>query len=270
MKYTQLFTFFFSMILVLGCQSGGKSASTDSETNDEPAGQALAFEQQQFHRQSAGCDQDSSHCAEVEASYPRATAGPEQAIQKINDTIHSYLKLSLAVFAPSTEDIPESLDVIADTFMSEYEAAMSEEDGFETSWGVDVQGEVLFQSERCVSVQLSTFSYIGGAHPNSFVYLINFDPQTGAVLKLPDLVRDTTGLKELAEIAFRETRELSADESLADAGFFWGSPFTWPENYALTSEGLYFVYNPYEVAAYVAGPTEFTISREKLSGLVKE
>ena len=270
MKNTQLVTFFFSMILAVGCQSGGNSSNSDPETNTEPAGPALAFGQQHFFRQSAGCDQDSSHCAEVEANYPLANAGPEQAIQKINDTIHAYLKLSLAVFAPSTEDIPESLDAIADNFMSEYEAAMSEEEGFETSWGVDVQGEVLFQSERYASVQLSTFSYTGGAHPNSFAYLINFDAHSGAVLKLPDLVRDTAGLKELAEIAFRETRELSADESLADAGFFWGSPFTWPENFALTSEGLYFLYNPYEVAAYVVGPTEFTITRDKLSGLLRE
>ncbi|MCB0559798.1 MAG: DUF3298 and DUF4163 domain-containing protein [Lewinellaceae bacterium] len=270
MKNTQVFIIFFAMSLAVSCQPNSKGGGGDSKTDGEPASPALSFEQQTFSRQSAGCEQDSSYCAEVRATYPLATAGPEPAIQNINDTIHAYLKLSLAVFASSTEDIPESLDAIADNFLREYEAAMAEDDGFESAWEVEVQGEVLFQSKQYVSVQLNTFSYAGGAHPNSFTYLINFDARTGAVLLLPDLVRDTTRLKELAESAFREARELGPDESLSDAGYFWEGPFTWPENYALTSEGLYFVYNPYEVASYAAGPTEFIISREKLSGLLKE
>ena len=77
-------------------------------------------------------------------------------------------------------------------------------------------------------------------------------------------------LRELAEVHFREARELGVDESLSDAGFFWGESFALPENYALTEEGLYFYYNPYEIAAYVVGPTSFTISREQMAGLLAE
>lgn len=269
MKRNQIIVFLMALALAAGCRPGGNSNGSEAG-NEQPAA-ALAFEQQHFSRQSAGCEQDSNYCARVEAIYPLAVAGPEQAVHRINDSIMAYLKVSLAVFAPSPEDIPETLDAVAGEFIEEYELAMAEEEGeMRTPWVVEVDGEVLNRPGKLVSIQLSTYSYAGGAHPNSFVYLINFDAQSGAALKLSDVVRDTARLRELAETAFREARGLSPDESLAEAGFFWGEDFALPENFALTEEGLYLFYNPYEAAAYAAGPTEFTIGREELSGLLKD
>ena len=269
MKNYWFFLFLSGMLFATGCKPSGQGAGVQSKTPG-PADAALTFEQREFNRQSPGCEQDSNQCARVSAVYPLAVAGPEEAARRINDTIGMYLRISLAVFAPAPEDIPESLDSIADNFLKEYETVMAEEDGLGQAWSVELDGQVLYQSENLVSVELNTYSYAGGAHPNSFVYLINFDAVTGKALHLNDIVRDTARLRELAEVHFREARELGVDESLSDAGFFWGESFALPENYALTEEGLYFYYNPYEIAAYVVGPTSFTISREQMAGLLAE
>ena len=95
-----------------------------------------------------------------------------------------------------------------------------------------------------------------------------FDPSTGRQLTLAEIVPDTNQVKLIAEEAFRQARELTPGESLSEAGFFWGEPFQLPENWALTADGLYFFYNPYEVAAYAMGITEFTIPRAKLPGML--
>lgn len=269
MSTNQLLLFILGASLLSACRPGNKG-NNDTTKEDGRELPALVFEQQTFSRQSASCEQDSNRCARVEAVYPLAVAGPEDAVRRINDTLNAYLRISTAVFAPSVEEIPQTLDAIAGDFLDEYEAVMSEESEYVTSWAVEVEGEILYQSEKMASAQLSTFSYAGGAHPNSFVFLINFDVESGEVLRLPDIIRDTAALRELAEPAFREARELGPDESLSDAGFFWGGPFALPENFAMTEEGLYFFYNPYEVAAYAAGPTEFIISREQLAGLMGE
>lgn len=269
MNNNRIIFFLLALAFAVGCRPGNKG-NQETETQDgQEETPALAFEQQSFSRQSASCEQDSSHCAQVEADYPLAVAGPEEAVRRINDTLNAYLRVSLAVFSPTPEDIPASLDEVASDFLEEYEAIRAEEEDMAGSWGVDLDGEVLYQSDALASIRFSTFSYAGGAHPNSFDYLINFDARTGEVLRLADLVSDTARLKELAEVAFREARELGPDESLSEAGFFWDGPFALPENYAMTEDGLYLLYNPYEVAAYVMGPTEFSISREQLAGLLK-
>ncbi len=268
MDYNRLFIFLVMLALASACRPAGNGGS-NSEADSGQSDSTLAFQQQRFSRQSPACEQDSNYCARVEAVYPLASSGPELAVERVNDSLLAYLRVSLAVFAPSPEDIPESLDAIADNFLEEYEVMMSEEELSATQWVVEVDGEVLYQSENLAAIQLSTYSYAGGAHPNSFVYLLNFDTHTGELLQLPEIVSDTARLREMAEVAFREARGLGPDESLADEGFFWGGAFALPENFALTEEGLFFFYNPYEAAAYAVGPTDFTISREELSGLLK-
>ncbi|KAA3638580.1 MAG: DUF3298 domain-containing protein, partial [Bacteroidetes bacterium] len=41
-------------------------------------------------------------------------------------------------------------------------------------------------------------------------------------------------------------------------------------NFALTEEGLYFFYNPYEVGAYVLGPTSFTIPYGEIESIMEK
>ncbi len=255
-----------ALALMQACKNrpGGETAASGAD-----AMETLAFEGREFFRQSPSCEADTNRCARVSARYPMAVAGPPEAVRRINDTLDTYVRLSLAVFALSPEEMPETLDEIAADFIREYEAVTTEEADFVTPWSAELEGRVLYQSEEAVSVQLSTFSFAGGAHPNYFTFLFTFDPATGRRLSLADVIRDTLGLRPLAEEGFREARELGAGESLQETGFFWGEDFLFPENWAVTAEGLYFFYNPYEVAAYVMGPTEFTIPRERLPGLLK-
>ena len=248
-----------------GCkhQPEGQAVDVSGEKTE-----SLAFEGQEFLRQSPSCATDSNRCATILAKYPLAIAGPENVIKRINDTIDVYVRLSLAVFALSPEEMPETLDEIARQFLEEYEAVTTEEVDFVTPWSAELDGKVIYQSPEVVSIQLATYSFAGGAHPNYFTFLFTFDAATGQKLTLKDMVRDTAQLKVLAAAAFREARGLAPDENLSEAGFFWGEDFQLPEYVALTDEGLYCYYNPYEVAAYVMGNTEFTIPWDQLEGLL--
>jgi hypothetical protein len=200
--------------------------------------------------------------------YPLAIAGPEAARQKINDTIDACVRLSLAVFALGPEEVPATLDEIAMQFIKEYEQLTTEEGGFTTPWSAELEGRVLFQSEKFVTVELNTYSFAGGAHPNYFSFLLAFDALSGRELMLADLVRDTQALKPLAEAAFKQARGLNDADDLGAEGFFWGEDFQFPENIAPVEGGLYFVYNPYEAGAYALGPTDFTIPWEQLKSLL--
>lgn len=255
--------FLFLSIVALSCKNGKPS---ENQRDNVP----LVFEERIFNMESSTCKTDSTRCAYVEITYPVATQGNPEAMSAINDTIMKYIRQSVGIFAESPEDVPASLEDAAAGFIGEYEAFMASEPEFVTSWAIETNGKMLYQSPKVVSIEIATYSYAGGAHPNTYVSLLNFDATTGAKFDLSDLVTDINKLTALAESKFREARELSSTADLSEEGYFWGEGFALPANVAVTNEGLYFYYNPYEAAAYALGPTDFVISYEELKGIWKE
>ena len=72
------------------------------------------------------------------------------------------------------------------------------------------------------------------------------------------------------ERAFREARQLAEHSSLEEDGFtFANNAFVLNDNYGVNKDGLSFIFNSYEVAPYVMGPTEFTIPYEDISSLIR-
>jgi hypothetical protein len=264
--YLGLF-FLIGTAIVTSCKNSPKVEDTEEEN---PQVSEISFELKDFMRESSMCKQDTMRCARASAVYPVAV-GPERIIRPINDTIMYYVKSSLAIFAIEESEVLVSIDTIARRFIEEYESSALESPDFAVPWEVDTQGEVLFQNPKLASVNLSSYSYAGGAHPNSMVTLLNFDLKTGALLELKDLVTNLGRLAKLAELRFRQVHELNPSDDLNDSGFFWGESFFLPSNFAVIEEGLYFYYNPYEAAAYALGPTDFTLKFEELEDiLIKE
>jgi len=257
MQYLKLFSLLALIVLLSQCQS-----KNPDQNNTDP----LRFEERSISRQSSTCGTDSTRCATLEVIYPEAVAGDPAAMQAMNDTISYYVKMTLAL----GEGIPETIAAGVDSFIQSYENYIKEDSVYITPWEVQTNAKVMYQSPEYISVEVANYSYTGGAHPNSYVNLLTFDANTGKKLQVTDIVSDTARLKTLAEAKFREVRELSPDADLNEEGYFWGEPFALPANIALTNEGLYFVYNPYEAAAYAAGPTDFTITNEELKGMLKE
>ena len=117
---------------------------------------------------------------------------------------------------------------------------------------------------------MENFSYTGGAHPNYYVSKKIFDKETGQLLQLLDIVKDTSSLKKLVEIDFRKQVEISPTESLSAAGFwFEKDQFKLPLNVGMTNDGLGFYYNPYEVAPYAQGTIEIILPFEKVEKFLK-
>lgn len=234
------------------------------------AGQGLTFEMHRFLRESAGCEEDENRCARIRAEYPVAESGPEKVRAFINDTIFHYVVESLSVYAVSEEDILSDLDSIAGRFIDSYQQFAADTEGYSTPWEVETIGEVLFQSSKITSVALRNYSYTGGAHPNSYIYLLNFDRKRREMLQLDDLIEKPDQLKELVEKKFRQYHQVEQEADLNEAGFFWDQSLFLPANFAIEEKGLYLYYNSYEAAPYAVGPTEILISWDELEPILIE
>lgn len=102
--------------------------------------------------------------------------------------------------------------------------------------------------------------YIGSAHPSEVLLPMMYNLDTGAQITLADLFKPGSSyLKRLSQIC---TQQLMA--SFAGSGYpvFEDGLKPTPQNFAnflIRPEGLYFLFNPYQVAPYVAGAQEVVI-----------
>lgn len=231
---------------------------------EQAADQLPSFRMENFERVTDPCDEAGNNCVRMRAVFPVFESGmPAPVQERVNDSILQLTKASLTLL-DSEFDLHEfTLDMLADTLFQTY-ATYTGEAEYRTPWELEVKGEVLFLSPSMTTVSLESFSFTGGAHPNSNTVLLNIDLKTGKSVNLLDYVQDLKKLNQLAEKAFRESRELAPEEDLNEAGFFWDSDFQLPANIGLVEEGLYFYYNSYEIAAYAWGSTDFVLTWETL------
>jgi Deacetylase PdaC/Protein of unknown function (DUF3298) len=267
---TNMFTFIGLSLIFLACQP--KSQTAEKPDAENPKFE-LAVEQKKVKLVSKICNQDSNRCATFEIDYPvLKTQTPGTKI--INDSIEHYVKYGLDLNAEGSKK-GSSIRDLGLAFIQEYETFVADQtaDGntdYITSWFMECDAMLSYQSPKAMSVMINKYTFAGGAHPNTYTTVLNFDLNTGKTFQLKDLVTDLKKLKVLVEKKFREVRELSTSANFNDEGYFWEEGFQLPENFSLDTNGLQFFYNTYEVASYAQGPTEFLLSWKELEGIVKK
>lgn len=227
----------------------------------------LAWETRTLERTAAGCGEEEP-CATVSLEYPEIAAAPgDAAVEALSRFIRDF------ILAPALgEEAAATPEALAEEVLQEAERFHREFPDAPAGWSLERTVKIVHQTPRVVSLEAAESSFLGGAHPNSAVIYASFDPATGRQIALADLFLPTAGarLREAAERKFREARGIPPDRDLAEEGFeFEGGSFDLNDNFAVLEDGLVFYYNPYEIAAYVIGPTEVKLTREDLAGLVR-
>ncbi|MEP0710562.1 MAG: DUF4163 domain-containing protein, partial [Algoriphagus sp.] len=242
------YLFILTALLFFAC---GEKA-TESTTK-------LSFSSKSFS--SKRCIDES--CAKVEISYPIAENSPAAA--QINDDIMGQL---LVYF--NNEEGFSNLDSAAKSFLDSYEEFKTDFPESPGEWTVELKVEVTYESDSTLSVQFSEFNYAGGAHPNSSVYYMNFDKQTGEYLSVDRVILDEGKMLHLAETAFRKHHEVEEGKSLEEAGFFLQETgFFLPNAIGYENDKFILTYIPYEIGPYVLGYTVLEFDLKDLEGIVR-
>ncbi|HSL82904.1 MAG TPA: DUF3298 and DUF4163 domain-containing protein [Thermoanaerobaculia bacterium] len=261
---------------VAGCSQASAPPVADLRTASEAP---PAFELRTVERSEGDCGTDGAPCAHFLARFPVLTGGVRPAVQEaVNRRIARLVASGAALIEggePEEAAGPATVEEAAAEFLAGWTQAREElpEDAPRAyhRWADERRMEVLHADHRLLSVELLLYAFTGGAHPNTFAALESFDLATGEPVALEDLVAEGAGarLEALGERHFRREREIPETESLEEAGFwFEDDRFHLPDNFAVTGDGLVFVFNPYEVAPYVFGPTRITLPWNELQGLL--
>lgn len=119
------------------------------------------------------------------------------------------------------------------------------------------------------TLSTSSEGYQGGAHGYYSLGFDNYQTQTNTKLALDDLfVPDyNQTLHAIASNHYKRLKGLTPNQPLTDDDWF-DDNFILAKSFAITPEGLYFVYNQYEIKAYAYGITEFMLPYSQIQNLI--
>ncbi|MBN1620345.1 DUF3298 and DUF4163 domain-containing protein [candidate division WOR-3 bacterium] len=164
-------------------------------------------------------------------------------------------------------------EAFTDTFISQYEQAYEEYPDMFAPWEFEMKMQVSLNESGVFSLSLNFYEFTGGAHPNSWTQFLNFDLETGKPLRLEEIFTrsEIKELNERAEKIFRETYDIDPETSLDEAGYWFDNDkFSLNTNFLVQKKSLVFIFNPYEIAPYVAGPSEVEIPYSQIEDLIGE
>ena len=147
---------------------------------------------------------------------------------------------------------------------------LSDEPDLTWSWEDKTRIELYATTKKSFTLSIINYNYSGGAHGNKSVDFENYTIETGEELAMNDIFLQgyINKLTYIADNFYRESNNLLPGESLSKIGWY-GDNFILSDNFAVTTEGLEFLYNPYEIKPHIAGITTFVLPYAKIASIMK-
>jgi hypothetical protein len=131
--------------------------------------------------------------------------------------------------------------------------------------------EVGLNEKGILSLSCFHSNYEGGAHPNSAILLKSYFLESGEEIKLDDIFEGNylSVFNKIGERELRNYYQINEDIPLEEAGFWFENGFKLNDNFYLLKNGLKFIFNQYEIAAYALGAPEIFIKYDEIKSYIR-
>jgi len=123
----------------------------------------------------------------------------------------------------------------------------------------NVTATVMEMDEEMVTYQVSSSSYLGGAHPFTAVRPFTYDFDTERVLTLDNMFTSEGRDSIMPVIVNALARQLDVPVSGLDRAGIFSAQLTYPGQPYIYNNMLYFHYNPYDIAPYSSGMIDVAV-----------
>ena len=131
---------------------------------------------------------------------------------------------------------------------------------------------IQFNEGNILSFVVHRFEYTGGTHGSTSINAYIADISTGELLQINDIFNENDHDK-IAELIVQQLMveyEVTQAEDLKNVGFFDVSTIMANENFFADDSGITFIYNQYEIAPYVMGTIEVSLSYDAIKPYIKK
>ena len=163
-----------------------------------------------------------------------------------------------------------------EAYLADFEAAKEEGYSAELLSGfVDeilMTDSVAYTDHNLFSILTFTYEYTGGAHGRQSTKALTFDFSKEKLLSADDLFKKgaTTKVDSLIRENLITNYRASSVEELEELGFFNYNEAKVGDNMLLTRNGVTFIFDPYEIAAYFLGTIQVELPYSALSPYLHE
>ncbi len=268
MKLSKNLLFSVSILAVFSCQQNSSPPTPKGGAKQTQTADSLTYQISKIEK-TLPCRGDSSqNCLTFYLEKLEITGGSsKEARRSIQQTLNEQL-----LGTDNAEIQPKSAADMAENFAKEYRQIQIEMPDYSLPWESRRSVKVIVNEQGLFEMEIKGSSFTGGAHGNSFTYFHLFDFDNGKLLEINDLIKPKAlrTLTKSAEQKFRAQQNLKPDQSLDAAGFFFeNDEFALPETFRYHENGLTFLYNPYEIAAYSMGEIKVEFSSEEIKDWVR-
>ena len=135
-----------------------------------------------------------------------------------------------------------------------------------------IEGKAQIGYKDCITYIVAHEEYNGGAHPNTYINITNFDPVSGNEITLDNIFKE--GYEEPLTVILTnqlmKEAQVSTIEELRDKGIlFFDTEMFVSNNFIPEDDSITFLYNRYEIAPYAAGEILLTIDYNTLKEIMK-
>jgi len=203
-------------------------------------------------------EKNESKMFEIKAEYPEMTGANPAVAARFNQLVKDTVMKEVEQFRGAMLTLTDAdLNSAGESGVGNY---------LEMRYGIG------FASERVLSIGFGNAVYGNGAQPNEYSFTINFDLKNGKKIELSDLFKpDSNYLKFISDYSIRSLKrnleDLSDDEWLENGAGARAENF---HRWAITKKGILIHFDPFQVAAYAAGPKEILIPYSDLKGILSE
>lgn len=174
--------------------------------------------------------------------------------------LNEYLKRQVFDFFDPQEKATSYQD-IANSFVNGYNNFLKENTDAEQAWYLNIHIKLVRQHQNYIAIAYTHEDYTGGAHGNTYTAFLNYNLTKHAPITIDSLFdkNEKRKLLVIAEKIFRKNEGLTPTQSLTENYFFENGKFDLARNFYISSKGLVFLYNNYEIKPYVNGTTELIV-----------
>ena len=196
----------------------------------------------------------------VEAEYPQIEG--DARFDKFNREARAMIAKDVAAF--KSAETPTEPDTATD---------VTAEAGESTQ---DIGYDIRYATDDLISVQFNEDSYSrGAAHGNQITTVLNYDVKNGKKLTLADLFNPKSNylnvisaycIKDLKQQAQKNKDTMLSDDTIQTGASARADNY---KAWAITKKGLWITFDPYQVAAYAAGPQFVLVPYSALKDIIK-
>lgn len=196
------------------------------------------------------------------------------------------MEVSLPDLPPRAAALRGQIDRYVDRQKRHFLASLHEPGARESArqlpWDLNLDIAVASRTDRFINVQVDGSAFTGGAHPAPIVDSFTYDMQEERVIGIRELFEDphaaesafaSEARRQLFTALDDQEQPLASDSEQIDLGTAPGkdhyrvfSLLTGPDNKV---HGLTFIFPPYQVASYAAGPQAIDVPSEAFSAFLK-